>query len=202
MENLAPLEDHPRVLDLGCGPGFFTVLLALQGYHVTAVDYTENMLAQAKANATRYGVQATFLQMDAQDLSFEDGTFDLVVTRNVTWNLEEPLQAYREWLRVLRPGGKLVNADGNHFYYVADPDYQVFYDRSERAHKYMDGIDTGIINPLAEKNPLARELRPAWDLRVAFDLGAHAASAVIVDEEFISDGTKRLIENFIVTIEK
>ena len=44
--------------------------------------------------------------MDAQKLDFEDNTFDVVISRNLTWNLEHPDVAYREWVRVLKVGGK------------------------------------------------------------------------------------------------
>lgn len=43
--------------------------------------------------------------MDVQNLAFQDETFDLVITRNVTWNLEKPVQAYKEILRVLKIKG-------------------------------------------------------------------------------------------------
>ena len=43
-----------KVLDIGTGPGFFAVILAEQGYQVTAVDYTEEMLKEAKKNAGTY----------------------------------------------------------------------------------------------------------------------------------------------------
>ena len=42
---------------------------------------------------------------DAQALDVENNSFDVVVTRNVTWNLPRPDLAYKEWLRVLKPGG-------------------------------------------------------------------------------------------------
>ena len=44
-------QDCVRVLDVGCGPGFFSVLLAKMGHEVTAIDYTENMLTEARKNA-------------------------------------------------------------------------------------------------------------------------------------------------------
>ena len=49
--------------------------------------------------------------MDAQKLDFEDNTFDVVISRNLTWNLEHPDVAYREWVRVLKVGGRLLNFD-------------------------------------------------------------------------------------------
>lgn len=44
----------------------------------------------------------TYCQMDASHLAFADETFDAVVSRNLTWNLEDPEQAYKEWMRVLK----------------------------------------------------------------------------------------------------
>ena len=65
-----PQTDHPKILDLGCGPGFFTMLLGQKGCQMTAFDYSDGMLAQAKQNAASVGVTAEFVQGDAQDLPF------------------------------------------------------------------------------------------------------------------------------------
>ena len=150
-----------HVLDVGCGPGFFSVLLARLGYEVTAVDYTENMLAEARKNAAHYGVDIDFRRMDAQKLDFEDGIFDLVISRNVLWNLEQPEQAYREWLRVLKPNGTVMNFDGNFYYYVTDAEYG---DRTRWEHKHMQGINANSIDRIGEHLPMARRLRPEWDV--------------------------------------
>ena len=79
---------------MGTGPGFFAIILAEAGIQVTAVDYTEEMLKEAKANAGELSENIHFQQMDAQNLEFPDETFDAVITRNVTWNLEHPVRAY------------------------------------------------------------------------------------------------------------
>ena len=100
-----------KVLDIGTGPGFFASVLSMEGYEVTAVDYSPGMLEQARENADDHGAVVRFMQMDAQKLDFPDNTFDAVVSRNLTWNLEDPAMAYAEWLRVLRPGGILLNFD-------------------------------------------------------------------------------------------
>lgn len=94
-----------KVLDIGTGPGFFAILLALSGHQVTAIDATPGMLLEAKNNASQHNVSINFVCGDVQDLPFGDEQFDLVVSRNVTWNLKSPCEAYQEWFRVLKPGG-------------------------------------------------------------------------------------------------
>lgn len=187
-------KDCRKVLDIGCGPGFFSILLAQMGYEVTAVDYTENMLAEARKNAASYGVEIDFQRMDAQRLEFADGTFDFVVSRNVLWNLEKPRQAYKEWLRVLREGGSLMNCDGNFYYYVKDADYG---DRSRWEHKHMQGVNAGTIDRIGESLPMAREFRPRWDVQALKELGASWVHAQVTNEQVVSNG-HHLVLNFIV----
>lgn len=187
-----------HVLDVGCGPGFFSVLLARLGYEVTAVDYTENMLAEARKNATHYGVDIDFRRMDAQKLDFEDGIFDLVISRNVLWNLEQPEQAYREWLRVLKPNGTLMNFDGNFYYYVTDAEYG---DRTRWEHKHMQGINANSIDRIGEHLPMAKRLRPEWDVQELQKLGAKEVCSNVTNEKILEDGY-RLILNFQVSAVK
>lgn len=187
-----------HVLDVGCGPGFFSVLLARLGYEVTAVDYTENMLAEARKNAVHYGVDIDFRRMDAQKLDFEDGIFDLVISRNVLWNLEQPEQAYREWLRVLKPNGTVMNFDGNFYYYVTDAEYG---DRTRWEHKHMQGINANSIDRIGEHLPMARRLRPEWDVQELQKLGAKEVCSNVTNEKILEDGY-HLILNFQVSAVK
>lgn len=187
-----------HVLDVGCGPGFFSVLLARLGYEVTAVDYTENMLAEARKNAAYYGVNIDFRQMDAQNLDFEDGIFDLVISRNVLWNLEQPEQAYREWLRVLKPNGTVMNFDGNFYYYVTDAEYG---DRTRWEHKHMQGINANSIDRIGEHLPMARRFRPEWDVQELQKLGAKEVCSNVTNEKILEDG-HHLILNFQVSAVK
>lgn len=92
-----------RILDMGTGPGFFAINLALAGHQVSAVDVTEEMLAYARENAEAYGVEAEFILYDGEHLPFAGGSFDLVISKNVLWNLEKPKAALCEWQRVLVP---------------------------------------------------------------------------------------------------
>ena len=61
-----------KILDIGTGPGFFAIILAQLGFNITAIDYTEQMLLEAKQNAGKLSEQIDFQQMDAQNLNFPD----------------------------------------------------------------------------------------------------------------------------------
>lgn len=116
----APQKEVLRVLDIGTGPGFFAINLALAGHEVTAVDVTEEMLQYAKSNAESYGARVDFVLHRGEFLPFKDGSFDLIVSRNVIWNLEYPEQALEEWERVLAPGGRMIYFDANWYLYLYD----------------------------------------------------------------------------------
>ena len=60
-----------------------------EGHEVTAVDYTEAMLAEAERNCENYQVTAHFSKMDAHNLEFADNSFDLILSRNLIWDLKE-----------------------------------------------------------------------------------------------------------------
>ena len=111
FKRLLPTNKNLKVLDIGTGPGFFTIILEELGYsNITGVDYSYKMLEVARENIKTYGKENSsiqLMQMDAQNLEFEPESFDIIVSRNLTWNLEKPQQAYSEWLRVLKPKGAL-----------------------------------------------------------------------------------------------
>ena len=97
-----PQKKNMRILDIGCGPGFFSIMMAQHGYQVTGIDYSEQMLMHALENAKDIipdiADSITFRKMDAQNLEFEDNSFDVILSRNLTWGLEHPVKAYQEWL--------------------------------------------------------------------------------------------------------
>jgi ubiquinone/menaquinone biosynthesis C-methylase UbiE len=108
------IDPKPRdVLDVGCGTGFLALLFASLGHRAVGVDAAEAMLEQARAKAARAGLAVRFQQADAEQLPFEGGSFDLVVERHVIWTLPNPAVALAEWMRVLRPGGRLVLIEGD-----------------------------------------------------------------------------------------
>lgn len=106
-------NDKLKILDVGTGPGIVAFLLAELGHDVTGMDLSEEMLRNARENAARFDLPVEFKQGDAENLPFEDKSFDAVVNRHVLWTLPNPGKAIAEWRRVLKPGGKVVIVDGN-----------------------------------------------------------------------------------------
>lgn len=166
-----------QILDIGTGPGFFPRILAEAGYKVTAVDYTAEMLVKAKENAEEYADGITFRQMDAQNLEFDDECFDIIISRNLTWNLEKPSQAYREWYRVLKKDGMILNFDANWYGYLFDDEKRKAYeqDRKNVEAESLDDhylcTDIDKMEQLALKMPLSPEKRPEWDKEVLLGIG-------------------------------
>ena len=99
-------------LDAGCGTGFLSFELAGRGHRVTGIDFAPAMLAEARRKAAERGVSIRFEEGDAEQLPFDSNSFDLVVSRHVLWTLPHPEAAIDEWVRVLRPGGRLAVIDG------------------------------------------------------------------------------------------
>ena len=183
-----------RALDLGCGPGFFSVIFAARGYDVTAVDMSAAMIERARQSlqAAALAHKVEFHQGDFTSLPFPDNTFDLAVARNVTWLMREPEGAYAEWLRVLAPGGKLIVFDANWYLYLFDSDVDVARGACQDG-KVLEGWDPAAqatsdeekrCEEMARKLPLSPVIRPAWDLDVLSRLGA---SRVRADEDVWRD---------------
>src|SRR6184192_1781786 len=70
------------------------------------------MLAEARRKAAECDAVVRFEEADAEHLPFPAGSFDLAISRHVLWTLPHPEGAIDEWIRVLRPGGRLVVVDG------------------------------------------------------------------------------------------
>ena len=103
-----------KVLDVGTGAGFFAAILSKLGHKVIGIDMSTKMLGEAEKNLRELNLHADFHKMNAQALDFADETFDAVVTRNLTWTLPDVKAAYREWHRVLKIGGVLMNFDSDY----------------------------------------------------------------------------------------
>lgn len=188
-----------RILDIGAGPGFLSIILAEMGYQVVAADFAERMLEEAYANAkaslpeiaedlwedgeeeewkarkrgylrsASLGGEISFRQENAMRLTFPEGSFDVVLSRNLTWNLPEPETAYRDWLRVLKTDGLLMVFDANWYRYLVDSEKKHAYDKDRErvAEKglgdYNIGENFDQMEEIARSMPMTERIRPAWD---------------------------------------
>jgi SAM-dependent methyltransferase len=161
-----------RILDIGCGPGFLSIILTELGYRVTSGDFASSMLEQARDNAGNLAEKMDFCIENAMDLSFADATFDVVLSRNLTWNLPDPKKAYKEWLRVLKPEGMLLVFDANWYHYLRDDARKAAYelDRAKVAEAgcgdYNLGANFDVMEEIANRLPMTDCKRPEWDQRV------------------------------------
>ena len=99
-------------LDVGCGTGFLSFELVGRGHRVTGIDFAPAMIAEARRKAAARAVSIRFEEGDAEQLAFASAAFGLVISRHLLWTLAHPEAAIDQWIRVLRPGGRLVIVDG------------------------------------------------------------------------------------------
>lgn len=169
-------ETPLRVLDIGTGPGFFARLFANHGHRVDAIDCSLGMIERAKRNTHGFADRVTFQLMDATELSFADDTFDVIVTRNLTWNLIDPEKAYAEWHRVLKSDGVLLNFDANWYRYLVDEEINARRIKDQENLEIdpeTNASDDQCIacEQIALSLPLTTEVRPKWDMKVLEDVG-------------------------------
>jgi SAM-dependent methyltransferase len=105
-------EPGGRVLDSGAGTGAITILLAELGYRVTALDFSEAMLARAREKAVGRGLDVEFVVGPADDPPA--GPFDAVVERNSLWTNPDPGATLGAWREVTSEGGRLLALEGLH----------------------------------------------------------------------------------------
>jgi phosphatidylethanolamine/phosphatidyl-N-methylethanolamine N-methyltransferase len=102
-----------RVLEVGIGTGINAVLYP-DDCSVTGIDLSDSMLEKARARVARKGIRnVRLLEMDAADLRFPDGSFDIVYAPYLISVVPDPVAVAREMRRVCRPGGRIVFL--NHF---------------------------------------------------------------------------------------
>jgi ubiquinone/menaquinone biosynthesis C-methylase UbiE len=99
-----------RALEIGAGTGYFSLNLLQSGVIREAVctDISRGMLDELERSARRLGVSVTTARCDAQQLPFPDDSFDLVFGHAVLHHLPDLDAAFREFRRVLRPGGRVA----------------------------------------------------------------------------------------------
>ena len=163
-----PMDKRLKILDVGTGTGFFALLLADAGHHVIGIDLTENMVEEARKTAAELHIQADFYRMDAEAPGFAPGTFDVIVSRNLTWTLPHLGEAYKAWRRLLKKGGLLLNFDAD---YCHEKEDQVL--PADHAHKQIPGRLLEEYEMIKEELRDGQKSRPYWDRELLQDAGFH-----------------------------
>ena len=96
-----------KVLEVGVGTGK-NIEYYPEEIEITAIDFSEKMLAKAKEKAKKFNKKVTLMPMDVQNLNFPDNTFDTVFTTCVFCSVPDPIKELKEIRRVCKPTGKII----------------------------------------------------------------------------------------------
>lgn len=135
------------------------------------MDWSEPMLERARQKAKSRGRDISFRMGDAENTMEPDDHYDVVVNRHLVWTLVDPAAAFREWLRVLKPGGRVLIVDGDF----------VNATRLERFFSSLSvwGQRVGLLRPDAPSQPREMlETHRSILARVHFSQGARAEAVV------------------------
>lgn len=162
LPNKKPL----KILDAGTGAGFFAAILSKEGHSVVGIDMSEGMIKAARKTLAAYGLNAEFIKMAADNLDFPPGTFDAVISRNLTWTLPDAMAAYKEWCRVLKKGGILLNFDSD----VGKTEF-VKKNTAEDVHFDVTADMVKECNDIKASLRISTHTRPDWDIELLKDIG-------------------------------
>ena len=172
LKKYLPEKKNLRILDVGCGTGFFTILLAKEGHQVTGIDLTPDMITHAKKLAEEEKADCS-LRSWMRKSGFSDEEFDVIVSRNLTWTLPDAEHAYQEWFRVLKPGGVMINLDAN--YGAANFADTADLPENHAHHQIQDELMQEC-EDIKRQLPISSFLRPAWDLETLGRMGVEEFS--------------------------
>lgn len=136
-----------KVLDAGCGGGFYSLWLSEKGAKVLGIDGSEEMIKIAKEKASKKMLDTKFLIGDITDLRIEEGIFDLVLSTLVLTDVKELDKAISELVRVTRNGGDIVIS-------VQHPILTAAYWERESGQKLFRKLDDYFME---------RELEAVWE---------------------------------------
>ena len=102
--------EFSRGIDIACGAGRHTILMAQMGLQSYGVDSSSSSIAYAKERSSKLGLNVEFQNMLVQDMKFEDGFFDIAIVWGLVHYLalDDQMNVLTEVHRILKPGGKLL----------------------------------------------------------------------------------------------
>lgn len=159
-----------RILEVGCGPGFMSIIAARLGHEVRAVDGSAGMVEKARRNMQHYHQAVEICQEDGVTLPLEqEQSYDVILSRDVVWTLYDPEKAFRRWKDVLKPGGKIIYFDGD--YRTTEPTLKnkirmkiadfLIYVTERKTYESDEKESSGIY----EKLPFTSQKRPEADFQ-------------------------------------
>ncbi|WP_347489744.1 class I SAM-dependent methyltransferase [Desulfoscipio sp. XC116] len=166
-----------HVLDVGCGPGFFTIILAGLNYQVTSVDGADGMVKCAVNNIKREGLTANIYKSDAVLLEKEEkGSLDAIISRDVVWTLYDPQKAFARWKDLLKEGGKVIIYDGDYRRDQSSLRYHILKSISNLIGFVMEKGSRkkqqhGTAGNGFEELPMIRHKRPKYDRELLLKAG-------------------------------
>jgi arsenite methyltransferase len=179
-----------RILDVGCGPGFYARELldeVGESGSVVAVDASPDMLALARQRCDGHG-NVTFKEGDATALPVDDGQFDAALCVQVMEYVPDPGRALGEMHRALRPGGRVV---------VWDTDWATVWwhtDDADRMRRVLAAWDEHLVHPSLPRT-LGARLRAAGFTDVA--VTGHSFATVDYDDESFAVTMLGMVADFV-----
>jgi len=167
-------SNAPKFLEVGCGPGDQVIKLHsnFRDVQFVALDYSDQQLAVAREKKKSldpnddHENNLEFVQGDAMNLAFEDNHFDGLYSIGAIKHFSDPVKALKEFLRVVKPGGKIVVAEFLHE--ATEDDYFAMSQRSKKfnvkskrhvLHKFLMRM---IMNKSYKINPKTEEIEKEW----------------------------------------
>lgn len=149
------------VIDVGSGSGIATQLLAEAGGNVTAIDLTDWAVETTRRRLAAFGLEGDVRQADAEQLPFDDASFDLVFSWGVIHHSSDMNRALAELIRVCRPGGQIVLMVYNRrsLFFAVYRAFQRFLPLARRLGLHFEGARAGETEGLIARHVTVPQLR-------------------------------------------